>query len=129
MKPHNVWHLLPLWREILAPVIATATAIWTWFKYRHAHSWPSVQGRISGAQVHRGRNSYFKPWVASLTYTYIVNGEYFAGSRPLGARSERKAEAKIDGWKDRMVVVRYSSEHPEISTLLKSDQPGGQLGN
>ncbi len=79
--------------------------------------------------MHRGRNSYFKPWVASLTYTYIVNGEYFAGSRPLGARSERKAEAKIDGWKDRMVVVRYSSEHPEISTLLKSDQPGGQLGN
>lgn len=54
---------------------------------------------------------------------------YFAGSHPLGARSERKAEAKIEGWKDRMVVIRYSPRNPEISTLLKNDQPGGQLGN
>ena len=129
MKSFDPWRLLPFWREILLPLVAGSLSLWTWFKYRQAHSWPSVQGRISGARVHRGQDSYFKPWVASLTYTYIVNGEYFAGSHPLGARSERKAEAKIEGWEDRMVVVRYSPRNAEISTLLKSDQPGGQLGN
>src|SRR5579872_4026998 len=129
MKPINIWRLLPFWREILLPLIASSMAAWTWFKYRHAHSWPSAQGRISGAQVHRGRDTYFQPWAATLTYTYVVNGEYYAGSYKLEARSETKAEQKIEGWKDRMVVVRYSSGHPEISTLLKSDQPGGQIGN
>jgi len=129
MKLFDPWRLLPLWREILGPAIAGALALWTWFKYRHAHSWPSAQGRVSGAQVHRGRDSYFHPWSAVLTYTYIAEGEYFAGTYRLRARSERKAEEKVDGWKDRMVVVRYSPKHREVSTLLKSDQPGGQIGN
>ena len=129
MKPFNPWHLLPLWQELLLPLVAAATGVWSWFKYRHAHSWPSTQGRISGAQTLRTGNSYTRPWLAKLTYTYVVQGEYYAGSYPLRARSERKAEQRIEGWKDRMVVVRYSREHPDVSTPLKSDQPGGQLGN
>jgi hypothetical protein len=47
----------------------------------------------------------------------------------IGTRTEQRAEALIAGWKGRMVVVRYSPRKHEISALLKSDQPGAQLGN
>jgi hypothetical protein len=58
-----------------------------------------------------------------------VNGEYYSGFHRIRARSERRAEEKIAGWKGRMVVVRYSPSKHDLSALLKSDQPGGQLGN
>jgi hypothetical protein len=43
--------------------------------------------------------------------------------------AERQAKNRIAGWKNRMVVVRYAPEKHGLSVLLKSDQPGTQLGN
>ncbi len=77
----------------------------------------------------RSGDQYFHPWAAKLTYTYIVNGEYFAGEYRLRARTEQRAQEKVEGWKDRMIIVRYSPAKSDLSTILKSDQPGGQLGN
>jgi len=74
-------------------------------------------------------NLPFQPWAANITYSYVVNGEYYSGSRQLRAFSRRRAEAKIEGWKGRMIVVRYSPERNDLSTVLQADQPGGQLGN
>jgi hypothetical protein len=68
-------------------------------------------------------------WVGELTYSYIVEGEYYSGFHPLMARSERRAEELIEGWNGRSVVVRYSPRKHAISVLLKDDQLGGQLGN
>lgn len=82
-----------------------------------------------GAQARASTDSYIQPWVGDLTYSYIVNGEYYSGFHRMRARSERRAEEKIAGWKGRMVVVRYCPDRPELSVLLKGDQPGGQLGN
>ena len=81
------------------------------------------------AEVLRASDNNILPWVGNLTYSYIVNGEYYSGYHRMRARNERRAEEKIAGWKDRMVVVRYSPDKPDLSVLLKSDQPGGQLGN
>ena len=75
------------------------------------------------------KNRSFKPWLGEFTYTYVANGEYYSGFHRIRAGSERRAEERISGWGGRMVVVRYSPTKPEISVLLKSDQPGGQLGN
>ena len=77
-----------------------------------------------GANVKSSTDSYIRPWVGDLTYSYVVNGEYYSGFHRIRARSERRA-----GWKGRMVVVRYSPSKHDLSALLKSDQPGGQLGN
>jgi len=68
-------------------------------------------------------------WAGHLTGTYVVNGEYYSGFHRIRARSERRAEEKIMGWKGRMVVVQYSPAKHDLSALVKSDQPGGQLGN
>ena len=82
-----------------------------------------------GTQVQSGTDSYIRPWVAGLSYTYVVNGEYYSGFHRIRARSERRADEKIAGWKGRMVVVRYSPDRHELSVLRRSDQPGEQLGN
>jgi len=120
---------LPILKDVVLLLLPAGGAAWAWFKFRHAQSWPSAQGTILGTQVQRSTDSSIQPWVAKLTYTYIVNGEYYSGFNRFRARSERRAEEKVAGWKDRMVVVRYSPDKPDLSVLLKSDQPGGQLGN
>jgi hypothetical protein len=129
MRHLDLWNLWPIVKDLILALIPAAGAAWAWFKFRHAHSWPSAQGTIMSAQVQRATDNNILPWVANLTYSYIVDGEYYSGYYRMRARSERRAEEKIAGWKDRMVVVRYSPNHHDLSVLLKADQPGGQLGN
>lgn len=129
MRHLDLWGFWPILKDVVLLLIPAAGGAWAWFKFRHAHSWPSAQGTVVAAQVQRRAGSYLQPWVAQLTYTYIVNGEYYSGSFPMRARNERSAEEKVAGWKGRMVVVRYSPEKHDLSVLLKDDQPGGQLGN
>jgi len=130
MKPFNPWRLLPFWREALVLVISTWTAIWVWIRARQAQSWPTTQATISGTSVRaNARSSYIYTWLAILTYTYVVDGEYYSGTCELKARSERRADELVEGWKGRMIVLHYSPTKHDISVALKSDQPGGQLGN
>lgn len=128
MRRFDPWSLLPILKEIAVVLISAGAAAWAWFRTRLAYSWPSAQGTIMSAQV-QSDGSPFQPWTANLTYSYTVNGEYYSGSHRLRARTRRRAEDKADGWKGRMIVVRYSPSQPDLSTVLRSDQPGGQLGN
>jgi hypothetical protein len=118
-----------LWQDILLFAIAACSGIWAWLRTRQAPSWPSAHGTIDRAVARPSVDRNVKPWVGEFTYTYVANGEYYSGFHRIRERSERRAEELIAGWKGRMVVVRYSPARPEISALLKSDQPGGQLGN
>ena len=57
-----------------------------------------------GANVKSSTDSYIRPWVGDLTYSYVVNGEYYSGFHRIRARSERRAEEKIAGWKGRFAL-------------------------
>jgi hypothetical protein len=129
MRHWDPFSLLTIAKDVVLLLVSAAAAGWAWYRTRHAHSWPSAQGTIMGANVKSSTDSYIRPWVGDFTYSYVVNGEYYSGFHRIRARSERRAEEKIAGWKGRMVVVRYSPSKHDLSTLLKSDQPGGQLGN
>lgn len=130
MKPFDPWRLLSFWQEALILAISVWTALWAWLRARKAQSWPSTQATVQHTTVRRAdRQSYTHRWIAELTYSYVVNGEYYSGSCQIKARSERRAEELIAGWKGRMIVLRYSQARHDISVALKSDQPGGQLGN
>jgi hypothetical protein len=131
MRRSDPFDLLALLSYVVLLLLSAAGAAWSWFKIRHAYSWPSAQGTIISAQAQKSKGSYIGTWVwvGNLTYTYIVNGEYYSGFHRIRAHTERGAEEKVAGWKGRMVVVRYSPDKPDLSVLLKSDQPGGQLGN
>lgn len=129
MRHFDPFSWLAILKDAAFLLISFGAAGWAWFRTRHAHSWPSTQGTIMSAGVHRSTDSYIRPWVANLIYSYVVNGEYYAGFHHIRARSERRAEDRVAGWKNRMVVVRHSPDKHDLSVLLKSDQPGGQLGN
>ena len=129
MNAFDPFGAISLWQDILFAAIALGSGVWAWLRARRAQSWPSAQGRISRATARPAGDRHFKPWLGEFTYTYVANGEYYSGFHGIRARSERRAEELISGWKDRMVVVRYSPKKNDISVLLKSDQPGGQLGN
>lgn len=92
---------------------------------------PSTQGTVWQAQACETEQGsrFTKNWAAEFTYSYIVDGEYYSGIHRIGARTERGADEKVVGWKGRMLIVRYHPSKHTVSVLLKSDQPGGQLGN
>jgi Protein of unknown function (DUF3592) len=129
MKPLNSLEILPFLPLLVILLVGVTGGILVWFRRRRAVSWPSTQGTILQAVARPVANSYLRHWVGEVTYDYVVDGESYSGSHQIRARTERRAESLIAGCKGRMVVVRYSPKNHEISVLLKSDQPGGQLGN
>jgi predicted DNA-binding helix-hairpin-helix protein len=129
MRRFDPWGLLTIAKDVAVLLISAGAATWAWFRTRHAHSGLSTQATIVGTRVQSNSDSPILPWAANLTYTYVVNGEYYSGFHRIRARSKRRAEEKIEGWKGRMVVARYSPDKHDLSALLKGDQPGGQLGN
>jgi hypothetical protein len=129
MRHLDIWHFLPIVKDVAFLFASVLAGAWAWFKTRHAQSWPSAQGTIVSANAVASGNSYILPWAASFTYNYVAYGEYYAGTKRIRVRTRRRAEEKIEGWKGRIVAVRFSPSKHDLSTLLPSDQPGGQLGN
>ncbi len=128
MRHFDPWGLLPLARDIVLLLAGGATGVLAWMRARGAQSWPSAQGTVASVRS-RSVGGVYKPWIGEFSYTYTVNGEYFSGIHQIRVLTQKRAEALTLGWKGRMVVVRYSPSKHEASVLLKSDQPGGQLGN
>jgi hypothetical protein len=75
MKFFNPWELLPFWREIALFVVAAGSGLWPWLRTRQAHSWRTTQGTIDQVAV----RIVDKAWSGEFTYTYVVEGEYYAG--------------------------------------------------
>jgi hypothetical protein len=59
-----------------------------------------------------------------ISYTYIVNGEYYAGSNKTIFLRKSSAETMASGLKGRTVMLRYPSSEPARSALLQRDQFG-----
>jgi hypothetical protein len=111
-------------------VASALAAFLTWLRLRRAYSWPSTRGTVWQAEAQSAEGRYhILPWAGELTYSYAADGEYYSGVHRMEALTEKRAERMIDGWKGRVVVVRYSPSRHDVSVLLRSDQPGGQLGN
>ena len=64
----------------------------------------------------------FQGWVAELTYSYRVAGEYYSGTYLRGFRRKKRAEAFAERFpRNTPIPVRYKPERPETSTLLSTD--------
>ena len=119
-----LWRFAPLLRHAAPFALAAAAGIRYWIKKRQAQSWPSTQGTIMNAQARPGDERH-KGWVCALSYSYVVEGEYFSGFHSIRAKKERVADELAVQWKGRSVVVRYSPADHTTSVLLSSDQIGG----
>jgi len=128
MRHFDPWGLLTLARDIILILAGVSAGILAWFKSRRAQSWLSTQGRICDIAF-RNAGGVYKPWVAEFIYSYTANGEYFSGRHSIRLWTRKRADGLALGWKGRMLVVRYAPGHHETSAVLRSDQPGGQLGN
>ncbi|HEY1462976.1 MAG TPA: hypothetical protein VGF44_06130 [Terriglobales bacterium] len=89
---------------------------------RTAKTWPITQGSIEHVRARTLDKDEGRGWVGELAYSYIVNGQYFAGFHHFTAKSEEHADELIEGWKDRKVMIRYRMDKPEISALLLDEQ-------
>jgi hypothetical protein len=66
-----------------------------------------------------GRTGY---WVGELSYSYSVDGEYYAGVAQLPARDEHAGHEAVRDWKDRKVSIRYAPGKLSLSTLIVEEQ-------
>ena len=113
----------PIVKEGALLALSAAAGVSYWIRTRRAQSWPLTQTTLWQTDV----RTQDKRWVGELTYSYKVEGEYYSGTHLRKARSEKKAEALVEAWKGRMLVVRYAPTQHDISVLLKGDQAGIQL--
>lgn len=69
--------------------------------------------------------SYFENngvWLTDIAYSYKVANEFYSGQFQIRDRSEHKASANVDRWKDQNIAVRYSPQEPHISVVRIEDQ-------
>lgn len=122
--PSLLWKFAPFLRDAAPFVIAAAAGIRYCIRARQAQSWPSTQGTVMGANARIGGQGH-EGWVCALSYTYVVNGEYYSGFHSIPAMKQARAEELAQQWKVRSVVVRFSPTDHGIAVLLSDDQIGG----
>ena len=117
-------------RDVRGFLAASSSGLGTWSRLKQAESWPSTAGTVWQAEACPVEGmSHIKPWVAEITYSYSVNGEYYSGFHEIETLTERGAENLAEGWRGRSVVVRYCPSNPKISALVRNDQPAHDIGN
>jgi hypothetical protein len=84
--------------------------------------WPMVQGYIS--QAVQGRDGSRLP-IVTLTYTYKVNGERYAGSEIFDFQRDETASLFTKECKDREVEVHYRPSRYTESVMAR-DQSGAE---
>jgi hypothetical protein len=81
--------------------------------------WPNTIGTVESTNSEIvAADRYGSVFVAELSYSYCVNGEYYAGFYRVAAGTEAEAGAILRGWKGRRVTVRYSPENNAVSVML-----------
>ncbi|MGE5736874.1 MAG: DUF3592 domain-containing protein [Acidobacteriota bacterium] len=125
--PQHAGSFLRLALDIAPLLIAAAVGLRTWMKHRAAQSWPTTSGIIWSARSRPARRGERGRWVAELTFSYALDGQYYSGTRDLRARNEADADKIAAEWKGREVSVRYSPSDAETSVVLLEDQPVGTL--
>ena len=105
-------------------LIALLRPVWRRIKSLPARGWLTIQGTVRSAQVERARGGFVDYYLVQVTYTYVLNGEYYAGSYEKSFFRKKSAEEFAAELKSQMAFVRYKPDLPERSTLLEQDQYG-----
>ena len=108
--------------DIVACAAAAGTGVFVWLRKRSARNWPSVPGKIQFGEVVGSPNGHKTAWTVDLSYSYVVDCQYYAGKYQIKARSEDHAHEMAQTLKDQVISVRYSSKDPATSVVLDQDQ-------
>jgi len=77
--------------------------------------WPLTKGGFSGNYEDGGERVIY--------YGYEVGGSYYSGYVPGGSVLKLRLKSQLDPLKGKPAFIRYKPDQPEVSTVLKSDQP------
>jgi hypothetical protein len=103
------------------PFVNGDFAVAEWWRRQQSNGWPIVSGHVQNAQI------YFKDplWVTELSYSYSVNGEFYAGYIGRHFARERDADEYLERFPIGMAVfIRHKTNKPEVSLLRQDDQMG-----
>jgi hypothetical protein len=91
---------------------------------KSARSWPKASAHVHATRVRREErpSDSWLCWQPELTYSYVINGEYYSGSYLLPPDSEDEADERARFWRDKDVTVRYDSQEVTYSVFLLEDQ-------
>ena len=97
---------------------------------RAAKNWPLVNATVEVCYAipTETTRSHSPWWIPVLGYSYVVNGERYAGSVGLEGecRLDREgAEEAGKVWRGQKIVVRYDPQRPEKSAFLREDGAPG----
>jgi hypothetical protein len=84
-------------------------------QFEGAQEWPLTKGEWV--------RSYVQDDARVICYQYQANGSYYSGTQAAGSPFSSELASRLDALKGKPAFIRYKPEHPEISTILKSDQP------
>ncbi len=122
-----------LWFAISLLFLAGIAALWIRQRLRlkHARSWPTQTGRVESTAIQLKQSSTgpsgatSSSYVASVQYSYTVQGEYYAGvlrhSFVLKGRAEKWVGKFTTGLP---LQIRYNPAHVKDSVLFEDEQVG-----
>lgn len=94
---------------------------WQWLRRRAARHWPVAEGRVHKAEWRQPRTGTNRYFVAELAYSYVVNGQFFAGYYRRSFSDLKTAAAWTDSMRERAFRVRYKATDPSRSIFREQD--------
>lgn len=110
-----------LYPIVAKPVLAYQRSCSEWWRRIRSDGWPIVHGRLHASAIYAEQNL----WLAEVSYSYTVNGEYYSGYSKMHFANEDDAEAYANRFlKDMTLFIRHKPHKPEASLIRSDDQMG-----
>jgi hypothetical protein len=106
----------------IAAVVALGGAIWRKAKRSGARSWPMSQGQIEFGTVVERDVRYVTYYIAQMSYSYAVEGDYYSGFYEKAFLRQESAQKFTDELKGKPAFVRHKPNSPATSVILREDQ-------
>jgi len=96
-----------------------AFTFWPWWlRNVRSKSWPTASGTITGGDIYAVGRTGNKAFRCTLSYSFQVNGESWAGRDTQDFYDEQTASDYAESRKGVSAEVRYNPRKPKSSVLL-----------
>lgn len=100
-------------------VVVASFSFWPWWlRNVKSRNWPTASGTITGGEMYAVQGRSGKMFRCTLTSSYEVNGEFWAGRYAQDFYDEQTASDYAESRKGVSAEVRYNPRKPKSSVLL-----------
>ena len=110
-----------LYPIVAKPALSLQRGCSEWWRRVCSNGWPIVHGRLHTSNIYPEGNL----WLAEVSYSYAVNGEYYSGYSKMHFANEDDAEEFANRFlRDMTLFIRHKPRRPEVSVIRSDDQMG-----